>query len=106
MRWQSMATTWLQLLLATSINRAGNSLPCGIAMGYLRRPGNPCLPFYSQTGVSAPSFAPLSWTTRRDSYQPVLRLCPSGKKKTNLLVPIYLLFSNPPGAVSTIVLNS
>ena len=25
MRWQSMVTTWLQVLLATSINRAGNS---------------------------------------------------------------------------------
>ena len=52
MRWQSMGTMWLQVLLATSINRDGNSLPCGMAMGYLRRPGNPCPPLYSQMGVS------------------------------------------------------
>ena len=85
MRWQSLATTWLQVLPAKSINRAGNSLP------YLSRPGNPCPPLYSQMGVSTPSFAPTSLRTKRDSYQRMLRLCPSGRRKTNLLVPIYLL---------------
>ena len=34
----------------------------------------------------------------------MLRLCPSGRRKTNLLVPVYLLFCNPPGAVITLVL--
>ena len=48
MTWQSMALTWLQVLLATSVNRAGGSLPCGLAMGYLRRPGNPCPPLNNQ----------------------------------------------------------
>ena len=106
MRWQSMAITWLHVLLATSIPRAGNSLPCGMAMGYLRRPGTPCPPLSGQMGVSTPSFAPTSLRITRDSYQLLLRLCPSGKRKTNLLVPIYYLFSNLPGAVSTPVLNS
>ena len=32
-----MGVTWLQVLLATGINRAGNYLSCGMAMGYLRR---------------------------------------------------------------------
>ena len=68
MRSQSMATTWLQVLLATSINRAGNPLPSGMGNGYLRRPGNPCPPLYSQMGVSGPSFAPTSLRTTRDSY--------------------------------------
>ena len=61
-------------------------------MGYLRRPGDPCLPLYSQMGVST-----------RDSYYSVLRLCPSGRRKTNLLVPYYLLSSNLPWVVSTLV---
>ena len=34
----------------------------------------------------------------------MLRLCPSGRRKTNLLVPVYLLFTNLPGAVITLVL--
>ena len=51
-----MATTWLQVFLATSIDRAGNSQPCGMAMGYLRRPGNPCPPSYSQKGGINPIF--------------------------------------------------
>ena len=34
----------------------------------------------------------------------MLRLCRSGRRKTNVLVPIYLLFSNLPGAVSSLVL--
>ena len=67
MRWQSMATTWLQVLRATSINRARNSQAFGMAMGYLRRPGNPCPPLYSQMGVSAPFFAPTLLITTRDS---------------------------------------
>ena len=86
-----MATTWLQVLHATSINRAGNSLPCGTGMGYVRQPGSPCPPLYSQMGVSTLSFVPSSLRTTRDSYQRVLRLCPSGRRKTNLLVPIYRL---------------
>ena len=68
MRWQFMATTWLQVLLATTINRAEKSLPCGMAMDYLRQPENPCPPLYSQMGVSTPSFAPTSLRTTRDSY--------------------------------------
>ena len=51
-----MATTWLQVLLATSINRDERSLPCGMATGYLRRPGNPCPPLHTQMGVSTPIF--------------------------------------------------
>ena len=51
---------WLQVLHATSINRAENSLPWGTDMGYLRQPGSPCLPLYSQIGVSTPSFVPTS----------------------------------------------
>ena len=47
---------------------AGNSLPCGTDMGYLRRPRNPCPPLYSQMGVSIPSFTPTSLRTTRDSY--------------------------------------
>ena len=68
MRWQSMAATWLQVLLAMSINRAGNSLPCGMAMGCLRRPENPCQPLYNQMGVSTPSFAPTTLRITSDSY--------------------------------------
>ena len=34
----------------------------------------------------------------------MLRLCPSGRRKTNLLVPVYLLFFNLPGAVITLLL--
>ena len=68
MRWQSMATTWLQVLHARSINRAGNSLHCGMAKGYLRGPGNPCPPLYYQMGVSDPFLAPTSLRTTRDSY--------------------------------------
>ena len=34
----------------------------------------------------------------------MLRLCPNGGRKTDLLVPIYLLFYNLPGAISTLVL--
>ena len=33
MRWQSMATMWLQVLLAASMNMDETSLPCGMAMG-------------------------------------------------------------------------
>ena len=66
MRWQSMATTWLQVLHATSISRSGTSQPYGMAMGYLRRPGNPCPPLYSQMGVSTPSFASTSLRIMRD----------------------------------------
>ena len=84
-----MAGTWLQVLHIMSINRARNSLPRGMAMGYLRQPGNPCLPLYSLMGVSTPSFAPTSLTTTRDSYKRVLRLCPSRKRENNLLVSIY-----------------
>ena len=91
MRWQLMATTWLQVLHARSINRAGNYLPCGTGMGYLRERGSPCPPLYSQTGVSTPSFVPTSLRTTRDSYRPMLRLFASGRRKTNLFVPIYLL---------------
>ena len=36
----------------------------------------------------------------------MLRLCPNGRRKTNLLVPIYLLFSNLLGAVRTLVLTA
>ena len=68
MRWQSMATTWLQVLHVTSINMVGNSLPCGKAMADMRRPENPCPPLYSQMGVSTPSFAPTSFRTTKDSY--------------------------------------
>ena len=103
MRWQSMTSTWLQVLHVTSINRAGSSLPCGMAMGYLRRPGNPCPPLDSQVGVSTPSFAPTSLRTTTDSYQPRLRPCPSGKRINNLLVSICQLFSNLSEAVSTLV---
>ena len=56
-----------------------------------REPGNPCPPLYSEMRVSTPSFAPISLRTMRDSYPPVLRLCPNGRRKTNLLVSIYLL---------------
>ena len=42
-------------------------------------------------GVSTPCLVPTSLRTTRDSYSPVLRLCPSVRRKTNLLVPIYLL---------------
>ena len=83
-----MATTWLH---ARSRNRAGSSLPCGTNMGYLRQTGRPCPPLYSQMGISTPSFVPTSLRTKGDSYQPVLRLCPSVRRKTNLLVPISLL---------------
>ena len=51
-----MATTWLQVLLATSIHRVGNSLLCPLAIGYLRQPGSPCQYSYNQMGVSTPSF--------------------------------------------------
>ena len=88
-----MASTWLQVPPDTTINRAGNSLPCGMDMGYLRRPRNPRPPLYSQMGVSTPSFAPTSLRTTRYSSQTVLRLFHSGRRKTNL-----------PGAVSTLVL--
>ena len=54
--------------IATSINSAGSSQPCGMAMGYLRQRGNPCRPLNSQMGVSTPSFAPTSLRTTRDSY--------------------------------------
>ena len=60
MRWQSIVTTLLQVLLATSINRAGTSKTFGMAMRYLRRPGNLCQPSYYQMGVSTPSSAPTS----------------------------------------------
>ena len=73
-------------------------------MGHLRRPRDPCPPLYSPMGVSSPSFAPTSSRTRRDRYRSVLRLCPSRRRKTNHLLPIYLLFSNLPGAASTLVL--
>ena len=33
----------------------------------------------------------------------MLRLCPSGRGKANILLPIYLLFTNLPGVVSTLV---
>ena len=36
-------------------------------MGYLRRPGNPSPPLYSQMGVSTPSLAPTSLRTTRDT---------------------------------------
>ena len=63
-----LATTWLQVLHARSINRAGNFLPCGTAMGHLRQPGSPCLPLYSQMGVSTTSFVPTWLRTTRDNY--------------------------------------
>ena len=86
-----MASTWLQVLPPTSINRAQDFLPCGMKISYLRRPGNLCLPLYSLMGVSTPSSAPTSLRTARDRYQPVLTLCPSGRRTINLLVPIFLL---------------
>ena len=54
--------------------------------------------------VSTPSFTPTLLRTTRDSYLAVLRLCPIGGRKTDVLVPIYLLFSNLPRVVSTLVL--
>ena len=51
-----MVTTWLQVLLATSINRAGNSLPCGMAMGCLRRPWQPMSAFIQPDGSINPIF--------------------------------------------------
>ena len=47
-----MVTRWLQVLLATTINRARNSLPCGMAMGYLRQPGNPCPSLYNDGNIN------------------------------------------------------
>ena len=92
-----MATTWLQVLPAPSINRAVTFLPCGTDMGYLKRPGSQCPPVYT------PSFVPTSLRTTRDSYSPVLKLCPCGGRKHNVLLPIYLLFTNLPGVVSTLL---
>ena len=107
MRWQSMATTWMQVLPATNINRAGNFLPCGMDMGYLRRPGNLCPPLYNQIGVSTPSFASTLLRTTRDSYQLVLRSVPAEEEKLiSLCLSIYSQpprTSNLPGAVSTLV---
>ena len=60
-------------------------------MGYLRQPGSPCQPLYSQIGVSIQSFLPTSLRTTTDSYQPVLTPCPSVRRKANPPVPIYLL---------------
>ena len=48
--------------------RRTQSFTYGMAMGYLRRPGNPCPPLYNQWGVSTPSSAPTSLRTTRDSY--------------------------------------
>ena len=74
-----MAITRLQVLHAMNTNRAGNSLPCGMAMGYRRQPGSRCQPLYNQVAVSSPSFVPTSLRT-------------SVRRGTNL-----------PGAVSTLV---
>ena len=41
---------------------------CGMAMGYLRRPGNLFQPSYNQMGVSTPSSAPISLRTTRGRY--------------------------------------
>ena len=65
---ETIATTCLQVLHATNVNRAGKSLPCGMDMGFLRQPESPCSPLYSQMGVSTPSFVPTSLSTTRDSY--------------------------------------
>ena len=91
MRWQSMATSSLSVFPATRRNRARSSLACGTDMGYLRQPGSPCPPLYSQMGVRTPSSVPTSLRTTRDSYSHVLKRRPNRKRKTKVLVRIYLL---------------
>ena len=62
-----MDTMLGQLSPARNINRVGNSLPFGKAMGFQRRPGDPCQPSSNPTEVSTPFFAPTLLRTARDS---------------------------------------
>ena len=56
MRWQSMVTTWLQVLLATSINRAGNSFPMWDGYGLSEATLVPMSAFIQPDGSINPIF--------------------------------------------------
>ena len=68
MRWQSMATTSLQVLLATSINRVGNFLTLWNGYGLSEATWEPMSAFVTQMGLSTPSFVSTSLRTMRVSY--------------------------------------
>ena len=56
MRWQSMATTWLQVLLATSINRVGNFLTLWNGYGLSEATWEPMSAFVQPDGTINPFF--------------------------------------------------
>ena len=56
MRWQSMVTTWLQVLLATSINRAGNLLTLWDGYGLSEATWEPMSAFIQPDGSINPIF--------------------------------------------------
>ena len=67
------ATTWLQVLLATMINRVQNSLPCEMPLGCLRQAESKCQPLYSQ-----PLYSHGGTPSRRDKYVTVAAISPPG----------------------------
>ena len=86
MRWQSLVNTWLQVLLATSINRAGNFITLWDGYGLSEATWEPMSAFIQPDTSINPIFR--SYLVEI-SYLPVLRLCSSIKENSNFPVSVY-----------------